>query len=45
DYFHVSGFFILKDETRILSVDEHENCLKYDKDVIFLDDEFFCNEI
>src|SRR5690242_1417424 len=45
DYFHVSGFFILKDETRALSVDEYENCLKYDKDVIFLDDEFFCNEI
>ncbi|CAG8820283.1 12720_t:CDS:2, partial [Racocetra persica] len=39
------GFFILKDETRVLSIDEHENCLKYDKDVIFLNDEFFCNEI
>ncbi|CAG8844956.1 3766_t:CDS:1, partial [Racocetra persica] len=45
DYFHVSGFFILKNETRILSMNEHENCLKYDKDVIFLDNEFFCNEI
>ncbi|CAG8720828.1 9217_t:CDS:2 [Racocetra persica] len=45
DYFYVSGFFILKDETRILSIDEHENCFKYDKDIIFLDDEFCCNEI
>ncbi|CAG8848880.1 19907_t:CDS:1, partial [Racocetra persica] len=45
DYFHVSDFFILKDETHVLSIDEHENYLKYDKNVIFLDDEFFCNEI
>ncbi|CAG8769045.1 26533_t:CDS:1, partial [Racocetra persica] len=45
DYFHVLGFFILKDETCVLSIGEHENCLKYDKDVIFLDDEFFCNKI
>ncbi|CAG8821088.1 11760_t:CDS:2, partial [Racocetra persica] len=45
DYFHILGFFILKDETRVLLIDEHENCLKYNKDVIFLDDEFFCNEI
>ncbi|CAG8756737.1 23068_t:CDS:2, partial [Racocetra persica] len=41
----LSGFFILKDEAHVLLIDEYENCLKYDKDVIFLDDDFFCNEI
>ncbi|CAG8732759.1 23730_t:CDS:2, partial [Gigaspora rosea] len=45
DWFHVSGFFVLKDRERVLSFDEHQNQLDYDKDVVFLTEEFFCNEI
>lgn len=44
DYFHVSGFFKLKDQTRTLSIDEYQNCIDFEKDIIFLEDEFFCNE-